>query len=63
MNGDSLRLRKLDNVVKLPIGTEDKKPLQGPCAGPQCFAHGMQPIDQFRLTIASTGWCRRACPR
>jgi hypothetical protein len=60
---NSLRLRKLDKVVELPIGAEDKKPLQGPRAGSQGFAHGMQPINQFRRTIASTGWCHRAYPR
>ena len=60
---NSLRLRKLDKVVELPIGAEDKKSLQGPRAGSQGFAHGMQPVNQFRWTIASTGWCRRACPR
>jgi hypothetical protein len=63
MDRNSLRFRKLDKVVELPIGTEDKKPLQGPRAGAQGFAHGMQPVNQFRLTIASTGWCHRACPR
>ena len=63
MDRDSLRLRKLDKVVELPIGAEDKKSLQGPRAGPQGFAHGMQPVNQVRRTIASTGWYRRACPR
>ena len=63
MDRDSLRLRKLDKVMELPIGAEDKKSLQGPRAGPQGFAHSMQPINQFRLTIASTGWCLLACPR
>jgi hypothetical protein len=60
---NSLRLRKLDKVVELPIGAEDEKPLQGPRTGPQGFTHGMQPVNQLRLTIASTGWCRRVCPR
>jgi hypothetical protein len=63
MDRNSLRLRQLDKVVELPIGAEDKKPLQGSRASPQGFAHGMQPVNQFRLTIASTGWCHRACPR
>jgi hypothetical protein len=53
----------LDKVMELPIGAEDKKALQGPRAGAQRFAHGMQPVNQFRLTIASTGWYRRTCPR
>jgi hypothetical protein len=30
---NSLRLRKLDKVMELPIGAEDKKALQGPRAG------------------------------
>jgi hypothetical protein len=53
----------LDKVVELPIGAEDKQPLQGPRAGAQGFTHSVEPVDQFRLTIASTGWCRLACPR
>jgi hypothetical protein len=53
----------LDKVVELPIGAEDKKSLQGPRASAQGFAYGMQPVNQFRLTIASTGWYRRACLR
>ena len=63
MDRNSLRLRKLDKVVELPIGAEHKKPLQGPRAGTQSFAHRMQPVNQFGRTIASNGWCRRACPR
>ena len=63
MDRNSLRLRKLDKVVELPIGAEDKKPLQGPRAGAQGLTHGMQPVNQVRRTIASTGWYRRACPR
>jgi hypothetical protein len=63
VNRDPLRLRQLNKIVELPIGTEDKKPLQGPRASPQGFTHSVEPIDQFRLTIASTGWCRLACPR
>ena len=63
MDRNPLRLRKLDKVVELPIGAEDKKPLQGPRDGPQGFTHSVEPVNQFRLTIASTGWCRRACPR
>ncbi len=34
MDRNSLRLRKLDKVMELPIGAEDKKALQGPRAGP-----------------------------
>ena len=63
MDRNSLCLRQLDKVMELPIGAKDKKSLQGPRAGTQGFAHGMQPVNQFRLTIASTGWCRLACPR
>ena len=63
MNGNSLRLSKLDKVMELPIGAENKKPLQRTRVGAQSFAHGMQPVNQLRLTIASTGWYRRACPR
>jgi hypothetical protein len=63
MDRNSLRLRKLDKVMELPIGAEDKKSLQGPRAGPQGFTHSVEPVNQFRLTIASTGWCRLACPR
>jgi hypothetical protein len=33
MDRNSLRLRKLDKVMKLPIGAEDKKALQGPRTG------------------------------
>jgi hypothetical protein len=33
VNRNSLRLRELDKVVELPVGAEDKKPLQGPRAG------------------------------
>ena len=33
MDRNALRLRKLDKVVELPIGAEDKKALQGPRAG------------------------------
>jgi hypothetical protein len=62
-NGNSLYLRKLNKVVELPIGAEDKKPLQGPRASAQGFTHGMQPINQVRRTIASTDWYRLACPR
>jgi hypothetical protein len=63
MDRNSLRLRKLDKVMELPIDAEDKKALQGPHTGAQGFAHSMQSVNQFRLTIASTGWCRLACPQ
>ena len=63
MDRNSLRLRKLDKIMELPIGAENKNPLQRARTGAQGFAHSMQPINQFRLTIASTGWYRRACPR
>ena len=33
MDRNSLRLRKLDKVMELPIGAEDKKALQRPRAG------------------------------
>ena len=33
MDRNCLRLRKLDKVMELPIGAEDKKALQGPRAG------------------------------
>jgi hypothetical protein len=41
MDRNSLRLRKLDKVVELPIGAEDKKPLQRTRTGAQGFAHSM----------------------
>ena len=41
MDRYSLRLCKLDKVVELPIGAEDKKPLQRPRAGAQGLAHSM----------------------
>ena len=63
VNRDSLRLSKLDKIVELPIGAENKKPLQRTRACAQGFTYGMQPVNQLRLTIASTGWYRRACPR
>jgi hypothetical protein len=63
VNGNSLRLSKLDKVMELPIGAKNKKPLQRARVGSQGFTHRMQPVNQFRLAIASTGWCRRACPR
>ena len=63
VNGDSLRLRQLREIGKLPIGPQHEQPLKRTRAGAQGLAHGMQPINQLRLTIASTGWCHRACPR
>jgi hypothetical protein len=41
MNGNPLRLRQLDKVMELPIGAENKKPLQRTRAGAQGFAHSM----------------------
>jgi hypothetical protein len=63
MDRNSLRLRKLDKVMELPIGAEDKKPLQRTRTCTQGLTHSMQPVNQVRRTIASTGWCRQACPR
>jgi hypothetical protein len=63
VNGDSLRLRQLREIGKLPIGPQHQQPLKRTSAGAQGLTHGMQPVNQFRLTIASTGWCRRACLR
>ena len=63
MDRNSLCLRELDKVMELPIGAEDKKPLQGPRESPQGFTHGVEPVNQFRRTIDTTGWYRRACPR
>lgn len=60
MNGDSLDLRQLHEIGKLPIGAHQDQPLQWPRAGAQSLAHCMQPVDQIRRTIASSGWCRRA---
>ena len=54
MDRNSLRLRKLDKVVELPIGAEDKKPLQRTRTGAQGLTHGMQPVNHVRRTIAST---------
>lgn len=63
MNWNSLRLRQLDKVVELPIGSQHEQALERTSTSAQGFAHGMQPVNQFRLTIASSGWYRRACPR
>jgi hypothetical protein len=53
----------MHEIGKLPIGPQHEQSLKRTRAGAQGFAHGMQPVNQFRRTIASTGWCRRACPR
>jgi hypothetical protein len=37
--------------------------LERTAAGSQGLANGMQPIQHFRAVIASSGWCRLACPR
>ena len=63
VNGHSMCLRQLREIGKLPIGPQKEQPLQRARPGAQGFAHGMQPINQFRRTIASTGWCHRAYPR
>src|SRR5207302_5636908 len=63
VNGDSLRLRQLREIGKLPIGPQHEQPLKRTRTGTQGFAHSMQPVNQLRLTIASTGWYHRACPR
>src|SRR4029079_3021938 len=53
----------LYNVGKLPIGPLNEKTLKRSAAGTQRFTNGMQAVQQIRPTIASSGWCRRACPR
>ena len=56
MDRNALRLRKLDKVVELPIGAENKKPLQGPRTGAQGLTHGMQPINRSGgLSLPPTG--------
>jgi hypothetical protein len=47
----------------LPIGPQHEQPLKRTRAGAQGLAHGMQPVNQFRRTIASSGWCRQVCLR
>lgn len=63
VNRDSLRLCQLHEIGKLPVGSQQKQPLKWTCPCAQCFAYGMQSVNQFRLTIASTGWFRLAYPR
>ena len=63
MNGDSLDLRQLHEIGKLPIGSHQNQPLQRTRAGTQGLTHRVQPVDQIRRAIASSDWCRRACPR
>jgi hypothetical protein len=41
----------------------DEKTLEWAVACTQHLTHGMQPIQQFRPTIASSGWCRPVCLR
>jgi hypothetical protein len=63
VNGDSLRLCQLREIGELPIGPQHEQPLKRTRAGAQGLAHGMQPVNQFRRTIASSGWCRQVCLR
>jgi hypothetical protein len=41
MNWNSLRLRKLDKVVELPIGSQHEQTLERTSTGAQGFAHSM----------------------
>lgn len=61
VDGDPLCLGEMEKVCKLSISSQHEEPLKRPRAGAQRFTHGVQTIDQFRPTIASTGWCRQAC--
>jgi hypothetical protein len=63
VDGDPLCLGEMEKVRELSISSQHEQPLKRSGAGSQGLTHGMQTIDQFRLAIASTGWCRQACPR
>jgi hypothetical protein len=63
MHGNMLSLGPLHEIGKLPISPLNKDTLEWPAFGAQRFADSMQPIQQVRLVIASSGWCRRACLR
>ena len=63
MDRNALGLGLFHEVTELPIRTQDEETLERTAAGSQGFANGMQPIQQFGPVTASSGWCRRACPR
>jgi len=63
MHRDALGLGLFHEVSKLPIRPQDEETLERTAAGSQGFANGMQPVQQFWPVTASSGWCRRACPR
>ena len=63
MHGDALGFGLFHEVSKLPIRPQDEETLERTAAGSQGFANGMQPVQQFWPVTASSGWCRRACPR
>jgi len=63
MDRNALGLGLFHEGSKLPIRPQDKETLERTAAGAQGFANRMQPIQQFGPVIASSGWCRRACPR
>lgn len=63
VDGDPLCFGEMEKVRKLSISSQHEQPLQRAGTGAQGFTHRMQPVYQFRGTIASTGWCRSACPR
>ena len=60
VDGDPLCLGEMEKVRKLSISSQHEQPLKRPRAGAQSLTHGVQTIDQFWLTIASTGLCRQA---
>ena len=63
MDRNALGLGLVHEVSELPIRPQDEETLERTAAGSQGFANGMQPIQQFGPITASSGWCRRACPR
>lgn len=63
MNRNVLSLGLLHELRKLPICSLNDKALERSAAGAQGFTNGMQPIQQFRPAIASSGWCRPVCLR
>lgn len=63
MDGNVLGLSLLHEVRELAIGPLDEKTLEWAVACTQRLTHGMQPIQQFRPAIASSGWCRPVCLR
>ena len=63
MNRDPCHASQPDEGRKLTILAHHKQPRQGPIAAAERFPNGVQPVQDFRSLIASSGWCHPADPQ